>query len=127
MLRGLRACAVSLGLVLSLGACANSTASVSPSFGQHTLACVNAALDTDADMPEIVVMKRSDFAQRFGAQYDGYYVGREQRIYLSSRGGGSLLAHELAHHARHTAGGYINEAEAEAAAMRCADGKGWRG
>lgn len=127
MPRGLRALALGLAGMLFLSGCVTETARVRSGLGEHTLACVNELLDTDADMPEIVVMKRSDFSQRFGAQYDGYYVGSEQRIYLSSRRDGTLLAHELAHHVRVASGGAINEHEAEFAAMRCADGRGWRG
>ncbi len=112
-----------------LAGCATTSApqKAAPSYGKATLACVNALLQTSVTMPEIVVLKRSDFAARFGAEFDGYYVGREQRVYLSSRRDGTLLAHELAHHARVASGGVIDEPEAENAAMQCRDGRGWRG
>lgn len=127
---GTAASAAALLLACSLLAgCATAPRqqSVSASYGKATLACVNALLKTSVTMPEIVVLKRSDFAARFGAELDGYYVGREQRVYLSSRRDGTLLAHELAHHARVASGGVIDEPEAENAAMQCRDGRGWRG
>ncbi len=124
------ASAVTLVLASTLLAgCVTSSAhqTTKSTYGQATMACVNALLNTSASLPDIVVMKRSDFAARFGAEFDGYYVGREQRVYLSSRRDGTLLAHELAHHARVVSGGIIDEPEAEQAAMQCQDGRGWRG
>jgi hypothetical protein len=121
--------AILLWAALQLSGCASGSQpqTAGPDYGKATLACVNALLNTSVAMPEIVVLKRSDFAARFGAEFDGYYVGREQRVYLSSRRDGTLLAHELAHHARVVSGGVIDEPEAENAAMQCRDGRGWRG
>lgn len=112
-------------LILMLAGCVTSTGSGPRGFGQQTMACVNKVMNTNVGLPDIVILKRSQFASLFGAQYDGYYVGRERRVYLSSRSDGSMLAHELAHHVQISTGRYINEAEAEQVAMRCANGRGW--
>jgi hypothetical protein len=104
--------------------------------GQMTMNCVNTVLQTDAPLPDIVVMKNSDFSEQFGAQYNGTFTGRQLAaqdgktvhtaenasgtVYLSSRRDPSVLPHELAHHARAHAGGAIDEAEAERAARLCA-------
>lgn len=90
----------------------------------HTMACVNAVLKTAAPLPEIVTLTRGDFARRFPG-YDGYYVGREARVYLTATASGRLLAHELAHHARVQTGGWISEPEAERVARQCRGGGGW--
>ena len=113
--------------VFILSGCVSSSGSSQRSLGQITMDCVNKVMDSNVALPDIVILKRSQFASLFGAQYDGYYVGREQRVYLSSSGDGSLLAHELAHHVQISSGRYINEAEAEHVAMRCANTRGWRG
>jgi len=122
---GLLASALCGGLAAALLAgCVSTSAGKRTGFGQQTMDCVNAVMRTNVAMPEVVVLKRSQFAALFGAQYDGYYVGREQRVYLSSRGGGTLLAHELAHHVQIMSGSYINEDEAEYVATRCAGRQG---
>lgn len=113
--------------VFILSGCVSSSGSSQRSLGQITMDCVNKVMNSNVGLPDIVILKRSQFASLFGAQYDGYYVGREQRVYLSSSGDGSLLAHELAHHVQISSGRYINEAEAEHVAMRCANTRRWRG
>jgi hypothetical protein len=103
--------------------------------GQTTMNCVNTVLQTDAPLPNIVLLKNSDFAEQFGAQYNGAYTGRQlaaqdgktvytaenasSTVYLSSRRDATILPHELAHHARSYSGGAIDEAEAERAARLC--------
>jgi hypothetical protein len=106
--------------------------------GFATMDCVNTVMGTSAPLPNIVLLKSSDFTERFGAEHNGYYVrGASQTaaaddgttvhqaadatgtVYLSSERGPSMLAHELAHHARAHAGGGIDEAEAELVARRC--------
>jgi hypothetical protein len=106
--------------------------------GLATMNCINTVMGTDAPLPTIVLLKNSDFAERFGAQHNGYFVRSGSQlaaaedgtvvhqadasrgtVYLSSQRGPSILAHELAHHARAHAGGGIDEAEAEWAARRC--------
>lgn len=100
-----------------------------------TMNCVNTVLGTNAPLPTIVMLKQSDFAERFGGQYNGTFAARQLAaqdgtvvyaaddssgaIYLSSRRDASILPHELAHHARSHAGGAIDEAEAERAARLC--------
>jgi hypothetical protein len=113
--------------VLLLASCVTAGGGGERSRGQQTMNCVNRVMNTQVGLPDIVILKRSQFADLFGAQYDGYYVGREQRVYLSSRGDATMLAHELAHHVQVSSGRHINEAEAEQVAMRCAGGRGWRG
>ena len=127
MRQGSRATALCLAILATLLAgCVTASGGKRAGVGQQTMNCVNAVMQTDVAMPDVVLLKRSQFAQLFGAQYDGYYVGREQRVYLSSRAGGSLLAHELAHHVQVMSGRSIDEAEAERVAMRCADGRSRR-
>lgn len=106
--------------------------------GLATMNCINTVMGTDAPLPNIVLLKSSDFSERFGSQHNGYFVraggqlaaaedgtvvhqadAAEGTVYLSSQRGPSILAHELAHHARVHAGGGIDEAEAEWAARRC--------
>lgn len=104
--------------------------------GQITMNCVNTVLNTDAPMPNIVVMKGSEFAATYGGQHNGKFAAIPQvaatdgatvytaedttgTIYLSSQRDATILPHELAHHARNYAGGAIDEAEAERAARLC--------
>jgi hypothetical protein len=105
--------------------------------GLATMNCINTVMGTSAPLPNIVLLKSSDFNERFGAEHNGYYVRSGGQIaaadgtaiyqdaeasgtvYLSSERGASMLAHELAHHARVHAGGGIDEVEAELAARRC--------
>jgi hypothetical protein len=105
--------------------------------GQITMNCINTVMGTEATLPNIVLLKNSDFAERFGAEHSGYYAGAGSQlaaadgttvhqaaegagtVYLTSKPGQSMLAHELAHHARVGEGGGIDESEAQWAARRC--------
>lgn len=110
--------------------------------GMITMACVNSVMGTEATLPNIVVLKHSDFAERFGGAYGGHFVAADLNpdatgispndmdivhrasapagtVYLSSLRGPTILPHELAHHARVQAGGTIDEAEARRVARVC--------
>jgi hypothetical protein len=130
---------------LSLGFCTllASTTLLAGCFGQATkpgqitMNCINTVMGTEAPLPNIVLLKNSDFSERFGAEHSGYYARAGQlaaaeggttvhqaaegagTVYLTSKRGQSMLAHELAHHAQVAAGGGIDEGEAEWAARRC--------
>jgi len=81
--------------------------------------CVNQVMGSDAQAPVVVILTDREFHQRFGSQYDGWYDGGNDTVYLSSHRDNTLLPHELAHHVQHQEGRYLNEAQSREVARLC--------
>jgi hypothetical protein len=116
-----RALCCSSALLLLLTACQGgaSDGTVAAGTVAWEMKCVNRVMGTNAKAPVVVVLTNRSFHQRFGSQYDGWYDGTDDMVYLSSHHDGSLLPHELAHHVQHRNGRYLNEAQAREVARLC--------